>query len=158
MDWTPLKLIIISTVDFLSNDYYCTLSSIVHSPHSREAKFVSGRVKSYGKESSYGSSSRNVNFFPICKNGRSLRNCFQCFLLKLFPISRHSDISLVEVGSDAAVKDEDRAVLLEGGALQSGSARSLTASPSIIRFVIHAALVFACLNYGSIFCYFCLFS
>jgi len=51
---------------------------------------------------------------------------------------------LVEMGSDA-VKDEDKAVLLEGGALQSGSprARSITASPSIIRFVIHVALVFA---------------
>jgi len=46
------------------------------------------------------------------------------------------------MGSDV-VKDEDRAVLLEGGALQSGSpkARSLTGSPSIIRFVIHPALV-----------------
>lgn len=54
------------------------------------------------------------------------------------PSRAHSDISLVEVGSDAAVKDEDRAVLLEGGALQSGSpkARSLTASPSIIRFLL----------------------
>ncbi|KAL9325688.1 hypothetical protein ACSQ67_006333 [Phaseolus vulgaris] len=49
----------------------------------------------------------------------------------------HSDINLVEMGSDA-VKDEDKAVLLEGGALQSGSprARSLTASPSIIRFLL----------------------
>jgi len=70
-------------------------------------------------------------------------------------VSGHSDINLVEMGSDA-VKDEDKAVLLEGGALQSGSprARSLTASPSIIRFVIHVALVFSWLNYGSIFCYF----
>ncbi|XP_019419729.1 PREDICTED: protein REDUCED WALL ACETYLATION 2 isoform X2 [Lupinus angustifolius] len=48
-----------------------------------------------------------------------------------------SDISLVEVGSDA-VKEEDKAVLLEGGALQSASpeARSLTSSPSIIRFFL----------------------
>ncbi|OIV95272.1 hypothetical protein TanjilG_07428 [Lupinus angustifolius] len=50
---------------------------------------------------------------------------------------RLSDISLVEVGSDA-VKEEDKAVLLEGGALQSASpeARSLTSSPSIIRFFL----------------------
>ncbi|KAE9601510.1 hypothetical protein Lal_00040717 [Lupinus albus] len=50
---------------------------------------------------------------------------------------RLSDISLVEVGSDA-VKEEDRAVLLEGGALQSASpeARSLTSSPSIMRFLL----------------------
>ncbi|WVZ09227.1 hypothetical protein V8G54_013757 [Vigna mungo] len=48
-----------------------------------------------------------------------------------------SDINLVEMSSDA-VKDEDKAVLLEGGALQSGSprARSITASPSIIRFLL----------------------
>ncbi|KAL3011820.1 hypothetical protein AAZX31_07G219000 [Glycine max] len=51
--------------------------------------------------------------------------------------ARQSDINLVEMGSDV-VKDEDRAVLLEGGALQSGSpkARSLTGSPSIIRFLL----------------------
>ncbi|RDX94094.1 Protein REDUCED WALL ACETYLATION 2, partial [Mucuna pruriens] len=49
----------------------------------------------------------------------------------------HSDINLVEMGNDA-VKDEDRVVLLEGGALQSGSpkARSVTASASIIRFLL----------------------
>ncbi|KAK7291723.1 hypothetical protein RIF29_07096 [Crotalaria pallida] len=48
-----------------------------------------------------------------------------------------SDISLVEVSSDA-VKEEDKAVLLEGGALQSASpkARSLTASPPIFRFLL----------------------
>ncbi|KAK7264746.1 hypothetical protein RJT34_32356 [Clitoria ternatea] len=50
---------------------------------------------------------------------------------------RLSDINLVELGSDV-VKNEDRAVLLEGGAPQSGSpiARGLTASPSIIRFLL----------------------
>ncbi|TKY54273.1 O-acetyltransferase CAS1 [Spatholobus suberectus] len=49
----------------------------------------------------------------------------------------HSEINLVEVGSDV-VKDEDRAVLLERGTLQSGSpkARNITASPSIIRFLL----------------------
>ncbi|KAL2338925.1 hypothetical protein Fmac_013371 [Flemingia macrophylla] len=49
----------------------------------------------------------------------------------------NSDINLVEVRSDA-VKDEDRAVLLEQGALQSGSpkTRSLSTSPSIIRFLL----------------------
>ncbi|XP_020230215.1 protein REDUCED WALL ACETYLATION 2 [Cajanus cajan] len=49
----------------------------------------------------------------------------------------NSEINLVEVRSDV-VKDEDRAVLLEGGALQSGSpkARSLSTSPSIIRFLL----------------------
>ncbi|KAG4378417.1 hypothetical protein AAZX31_17G035600 [Glycine max] len=53
------------------------------------------------------------------------------------PSRAQSDINLVEIGSDV-VKDEDRAALLEGGALQSGSpkARSLTASPSIIRFLL----------------------
>lgn len=79
---------------------------------------------------------------PMCKNESSLRSCCHDFLRKLFLFSRQSDINLVEIGSDV-VKDEDRAALLEGGALQSGSpkARSLTASPSIIRFVIHPALV-----------------
>ncbi|XP_061357029.1 protein REDUCED WALL ACETYLATION 2 isoform X2 [Gastrolobium bilobum] len=48
-----------------------------------------------------------------------------------------SDINLVEVGSDV-VKEEDRAVLLEGGALQSTSpkAQSINASTSIFRFLL----------------------
>lgn len=81
---------------------------------------------------------------PTFKNGSALENCCHDFLWKLFSFSGQSDINLVEMSSDA-VKDEDKAVLLEGGALQSGSprARSITASPSIIRFVIHVALVFA---------------
>lgn len=81
------------------------------------------------------------------------------FLLGLFPViiawiyseileyrknsltskARHSDIGLVEVRTDV-VKDEETAVLLEGGALQPASptpkARSLTASTSIIRFFL----------------------
>jgi len=79
---------------------------------------------------------------PTFNNGSALENCYD-FLWMLFSFSGHSDISLVEMGGDA-VKDEDKTVLLEGGALQSGSPRprSKTASPSIIRFVIHAALVF----------------
>ncbi|XP_061357028.1 protein REDUCED WALL ACETYLATION 2 isoform X1 [Gastrolobium bilobum] len=50
---------------------------------------------------------------------------------------RLSDINLVEVGSDV-VKEEDRAVLLEGGALQSTSpkAQSINASTSIFRFLL----------------------
>ena len=65
--------------------------------------------------------------------------------------SRHSDISLVEMGSDA-VKEEDRAVLLEGGALPSASprARSSTASSSIFRFVIPGPFFLACSNCGSV--------
>ncbi|XP_004508116.1 protein REDUCED WALL ACETYLATION 2 isoform X1 [Cicer arietinum] len=54
--------------------------------------------------------------------------------------ARHSDINLVEVSS-IAVKDEDREVLLEGGAQLPASptgskARSLTASSSVIRFLL----------------------
>lgn len=65
--------------------------------------------------------------------------------------SRHSDINLVEVGT-GVVKDEDTAVLLEGGSQQPASpkARSLTASSSFMRLVIHEALVFVCLNCSSI--------
>ncbi|CAI0467538.1 unnamed protein product [Linum tenue] len=50
--------------------------------------------------------------------------------------ARHSDISLVEVGLDV-VKDDDKAVLLEGGGLQSVSprARNLHSSSPIFRFL-----------------------
>ncbi|KAJ7955267.1 protein REDUCED WALL ACETYLATION 1-like [Quillaja saponaria] len=53
------------------------------------------------------------------------------------PKARHSDINLVEL-DEVTVKEEDRAVLLEGGGLQSASpkARSLSASPSIVRFLL----------------------
>lgn len=66
--------------------------------------------------------------------------------------SRLSDISLVEVRSDV-VKDEDKEVLLEGGAQQPASPkpRGLTASSPIFRFVIHVVLAFACLNCGFVF-------
>ncbi|KAI5415524.1 Protein REDUCED WALL ACETYLATION 2, variant 4 [Lathyrus oleraceus] len=51
----------------------------------------------------------------------------------------HSEINLVELSSDV-VKDEDRAVLLEAGAQQpvspTSKARSLSSSPSIIRFLL----------------------
>ena len=49
---------------------------------------------------------------------------------------RHSDINLVELGNDT-VKEDDRAVLLEGGGLQSSSprVRSLTVTSHIARFV-----------------------
>ncbi|XP_039067167.1 protein REDUCED WALL ACETYLATION 2-like isoform X1 [Hibiscus syriacus] len=50
----------------------------------------------------------------------------------------HSDVNLVEIGN-GAVKEEDRAVLLEGGGLQSGSpkARSSTSSFSpILKFLM----------------------
>ncbi|CAN1281707.1 Protein REDUCED WALL ACETYLATION 2 [Linum perenne] len=51
--------------------------------------------------------------------------------------TRHSDINLVEVGNDA-VKEEDRAVLLEGGGLQSGSPKARTSNTSspIFRFFL----------------------
>ncbi|CAK8563831.1 unnamed protein product [Lathyrus sativus] len=53
--------------------------------------------------------------------------------------SRHSEINLVELSNDV-VKDEDRAVLLEAGTQQPASptpkARSLSTSPSIIRFLL----------------------
>lgn len=49
----------------------------------------------------------------------------------------HSDINLVELGSET-VKEDDRAVLLEGGGLQSASPKARTSSgPSpIIRFLV----------------------
>ncbi|CAK8563832.1 unnamed protein product [Lathyrus sativus] len=51
----------------------------------------------------------------------------------------HSEINLVELSNDV-VKDEDRAVLLEAGTQQPASptpkARSLSTSPSIIRFLL----------------------
>lgn len=48
----------------------------------------------------------------------------------------HSDVGLVELGNDA-VKEEDRAVLLEGGRLQSASPRARHSSSSfpIVRFL-----------------------
>ncbi|KAK4855610.1 hypothetical protein QYF36_008996 [Acer negundo] len=52
---------------------------------------------------------------------------------------RHSDVNLVELGvGDGAVKDDDRAVLLEGGGLQSTSpkARSSASSSPIFRFLM----------------------
>nr|XP_029143624.1 protein REDUCED WALL ACETYLATION 2 isoform X5 [Arachis hypogaea] len=51
--------------------------------------------------------------------------------------ARHSDVKLVEMTGDA-VKEEDRAALLEGGALQPASprARNLTTSSSIFRFLL----------------------
>ncbi|KAI4335016.1 hypothetical protein L6164_013703 [Bauhinia variegata] len=50
---------------------------------------------------------------------------------------RHSDVNLVEMSNDA-VKEEDKAVFLEGGTLHSAStkARSLTGSPPIFRFLL----------------------
>lgn len=53
-------------------------------------------------------------------------------------VSRHSDVSLDELGvGDGTVKEDDKAVLLEGGGLQSASpkARSLSASSPIFRFL-----------------------
>ncbi|CAL1407816.1 unnamed protein product [Linum trigynum] len=51
--------------------------------------------------------------------------------------SRHSDISLVEVGLEV-IKDNDKAVLLDGGGLQSASprARNLHSSSPIFRFLL----------------------
>ncbi|KAK2644110.1 hypothetical protein Ddye_019305 [Dipteronia dyeriana] len=52
---------------------------------------------------------------------------------------RHSDVNLAELGAgDGAVKDDDRAVLLEGGGLQSASpkARSSASSSPIFRFLM----------------------
>ncbi|RYR76532.1 hypothetical protein Ahy_A01g001120 isoform F [Arachis hypogaea] len=53
------------------------------------------------------------------------------------PSKAHSDVKLVEMTGDA-VKEEDRAALLEGGALQPASprARNLTTSSSIFRFLL----------------------
>lgn len=52
-----------------------------------------------------------------------------------FYTSRHSEVNLVEVEKDA-VKEDDRAVLLEGGGLQSASpkARTSSATSPIFRF------------------------
>ncbi|KAK9287963.1 hypothetical protein L1049_016408 [Liquidambar formosana] len=50
---------------------------------------------------------------------------------------RHSDVNLVELEKES-VKEDDRAVLLEGGGLQSASpkARSSSATSPIIRFIL----------------------
>lgn len=50
---------------------------------------------------------------------------------------RQSDINLVELGNET-IKEEDRAVLLEGGGLQSASprvVRSSSVTSHIVRFV-----------------------
>jgi hypothetical protein len=49
----------------------------------------------------------------------------------------HSDVNLVELGNDA-VKEDDRAVLLEGGGLQSASpkSRSLSVTSPFFRFLL----------------------
>ncbi|XP_044500564.1 protein REDUCED WALL ACETYLATION 2 isoform X2 [Mangifera indica] len=57
----------------------------------------------------------------------------------LLPSKVHSDVSLDELGvGDGTVKEDDKAVLLEGGGLQSASpkARSLSASSPIFRFLL----------------------
>ncbi|XP_062174295.1 protein REDUCED WALL ACETYLATION 2-like isoform X1 [Alnus glutinosa] len=53
------------------------------------------------------------------------------------PKVRHSDVNLAEVGNDT-VKEDDRAVLLEGGGLQSASpkSRSSSATSPIFRFLL----------------------
>jgi hypothetical protein len=66
------------------------------------------------------------------------KNLLLVFLMEVILYSsRHSDINLVEVGSGGVIKDEEEAVLLEGGGKQPASptlkTRSSTASPSIIR-------------------------
>ncbi|XP_031252979.1 protein REDUCED WALL ACETYLATION 2 isoform X1 [Pistacia vera] len=58
---------------------------------------------------------------------------------KLLPSKVHSDVSLDELGvGDETVKEDDKAVLLEGGGLQSASpkARSSSASSPIFRFLM----------------------
>ncbi|KAH7511126.1 hypothetical protein ACOSQ2_007392 [Xanthoceras sorbifolium] len=55
------------------------------------------------------------------------------------PSKMHSDVNLVDLGEgNGAVKDDDRAVLLEGGVLQSASpkSRSSASSSSIFRFLM----------------------
>lgn len=54
----------------------------------------------------------------------------------LFSHSRHSDINLEEIVKEP-VKDDDRAILLEEGGLQTASprARTLSSSSSILRCV-----------------------
>lgn len=51
--------------------------------------------------------------------------------------SRHFDIGLVELRNDVPKEDDDKAVLLEGGVVQSASpkARSSTTSFPIFRFI-----------------------
>ncbi|KAL5541491.1 hypothetical protein UlMin_009201 [Ulmus minor] len=51
--------------------------------------------------------------------------------------TRLSDVNLVELGNEV-VKDEDRAVLLEGGGLQTASPKARASSPSssIVRFIL----------------------
>lgn len=50
---------------------------------------------------------------------------------------RHSDINLVELGNEA-VKEDDKAALLEGGGLQSASprARSSSVTSQVVRFYL----------------------
>lgn len=50
---------------------------------------------------------------------------------------RNSDINLVELTLTGGVKEDDRAVLLEGGVLQSASSglRNSSVASNIIRFV-----------------------
>lgn len=51
-------------------------------------------------------------------------------------LARHSDISLVELGNEP-VKEDERAILLEGAGLQSSSpkARSSSFTSHIVKFV-----------------------
>ena len=66
--------------------------------------------------------------------------------------SRTSEVNLVEMSS-AAAKEEDTAVLLEGGALQTGpatKARSSTSLP-IFKFVNEDPFSLAYCNFESIF-------
>ncbi|XP_021906971.1 protein REDUCED WALL ACETYLATION 2 isoform X1 [Carica papaya] len=51
--------------------------------------------------------------------------------------ARHSDINLVEVGNDT-IKEDDKAVLLEGGGLHAASprARSSSTTSPLIRFLL----------------------
>lgn len=59
--------------------------------------------------------------------------------------SRHSDVNLAEVWNDT-VKEDDRAVLLEGGGLQSASpkSRSSSATSPIFRFLIIVLTFLSC--------------
>lgn len=52
---------------------------------------------------------------------------------------RNSDVNLVELGNET-IKEDDRAVLLEGGGLQSASprSRSLSSKSHIVRYVENA--------------------
>ncbi|PHU29905.1 hypothetical protein BC332_01998 [Capsicum chinense] len=62
-------------------------------------------------------------------------NLIHIWRVPLTYCSRHSDINLVELGNEA-VKEDDRAVLLEGGGLQSTSPRigSSSVTSHITRF------------------------